>query len=591
MLMWLTFAIILGAVVLFATEWVRLEITSLGIIAALLMVFHLFPVAGDNDANLLDASTLLSGFANPALITILALLVIGQGLQQTGALDGLMQLLSASKRSAPRARMMLWIILAGAGLLSAFMNNTPVVVIFIPIVAALANRYGPGASAVLLPLSYITILGGMTTLIGSSTNLLVAGLLEADHGIRIGFFDLMIPGLLLAGVGGLYVWLVMPRLLMRNGLQNDDAARKDGKQFLARLHITSAHPMAGEKNIAGLFPSLTTVSLIAIDRDGAILPAPFEDVVLTAGDQVHIAGSRDAVMELLQLETDGEHLFVAEAAVAPGSRLAAQPVHAEAFFERTGCHLIGLQRLRRMKRLPMNRTRIRPGDVLLIAGSRRHLRKLRLNRDLMVLQGSVSTIRDFSLANHAFFIFGTVILAAASGLVPMVLAATLGALAMLVCGCVNIQQAGRAIDGKIVMLIAASIAMALSLEHTGGAQFLADSMVHALMGVHPAIILSAIFLLTAVLTNVLSNNATALLLTPIAIGMAHSLNISPLIFVHAIIFAANCSFASPIGYQTNLLVMAPGNYRFADYIRSGGPLVLLIWATFSLFAPWYYELY
>ncbi|PLX35012.1 MAG: SLC13 family permease [Hyphomicrobiales bacterium] len=590
MLMWLTFAIILGAVILFATEWVRLEITSLGVITALLLVFHLFPVAGESGTNLLGAATLLSGFANPALITILALLVIGQGLQQTGALDGLMQILSASRRSASQTRVLLFVILAGAGFLSAFMNNTPVVVIFIPIVAALANRYGPGAGAVLLPLSYITILGGMTTLIGSSTNLLVAGLLETDHGIRIGFFDLMIPGLLLAGVGGLYVGLVMPRLLRRRAGASEDGARRSGKQFLARLHITDHHPMAGEANEAGLFRSLTTVSVIGIDRAGHTLLAPYEDVVLAPGDQVHISGDRDAVMALLKLETDGEHLFIAESAVAPGSRLAGQPAHDEAFFERTGCHLIGLQRLKRMKRLPMNRVRIRPGDVLLIAGSRVHLRKLRLNRDLMVLQGSVSTIRDFSLANHSLLIFGAVIAAAASGLVPMVLAATLGALGMLTCGCVNIQQAGRAIDGKIIMLIASSIAMALSLEHTGGAQYLADNLVRSLMGVHPAVILSALFLLTAVLTNVLSNNATALLLTPIAIGMAHSLNIPPLVFVHAIIFAANCSFASPIGYQTNLLVMAPGNYRFADYLRSGGPLVLVIWATFSLFAPWYYGL-
>ena len=363
-----------------------------------------------------------------------------------------------------------------------------------------------------------------------------------------------------------------------------------GKPYLARLHITASHPMAGERNIAGLFPSLAAVSLIGIERNGGTLMAPFEDVVLTPGDQVHISGQRDEVIALLKLETDGEHLFVAEAAVAPGSRLAAQPAHDEAFYARTGCHLIGLQRLRRMKRLPISRVRIRPGAVLLIAGTRERLRRLRLNRDLMVLRGSVSTIRDFSRANHALLVFAAVIAAAASGLMPMVLAATLGALAMLVCGCVNIQQAGRAIDGRIIMLVASSIAMALSLEHTGGAQYLADGMIGALRDVHPGVILSAVFLLTAVLTNVLSNNATALLLTPIAIGMAHSLNITPLVFVHAIIFAANCSFASPIGYQTNLLVMAPGNYRFADYIRTGGPLVLVIWATFSLIAPWVYGL-
>ena len=588
--MWMTFAIIAVAIIMFATERVALEVTSLGVIAALLILFRFFPVAGPDGANLLDPAELLSGFANPALITILALLVIGQGLQQTGALDGVMQVLSAARRSRLKARAILWACIAAAGILSAFMNNTPVVVIFIPVIAALANRYGPGAGAMLLPLSYITILGGMTTLVGSSTNLLVAGMVKADNAISIGFFDLFVPGIILAGAGAVYVWLVMPWLLSDVASRAKLKQRKSGMQFLARLDIGPDHPLAGEKNTAGMFRALDKVTVLSIERGNKVLTAPFEDIVLAPGDHVHIAGTRTAVIELLGLDREEEHAFVAEAAVAPGSRLAGQLARDDEFYKHTGCHLAGLQRQSRMKRLPMNRIRLRPGDVLLIEGSRKNLRKLRLDRDLMVLEGSVTTITAFGKSNHAFAIFAAVVAAAASGLVPIVISALAGALAMLLCGCLTVRQAGRAINGRIVMLIAASIAMALSLEKTGGAAFLAQNLIGALDGMAPGVIISAIFALTAILTNMLSNNATALLFTPIAISAAAALDLPPVAFIHAVIFAANCSFASPIGYQTNLLVMGPGNYRFFDYIKAGGPLVILIWLVFSLIAPWQYGL-
>ena len=215
-----------------------------------------------------------------------------------------------------------------------------------------------------------------------------------------------------------------------------------------------------------------------------------------------------------------------------------------------------------MKRDVRNKIRLRPGDVFLIAGTRDNIRKLRLDRDLMVLEGSVSTIHAFTKANLALGIFGAVVMAAALGLVPIVISAIAGALAMMLSGCLNIAQAARAIDRRIVLLIAASIAMAAALEKTGGAAFIANGLVGQLSGFGPAITLSALFLLVAVLTNLLSNSATALLFTPIAINMATSLEVPMVPFIHAVIFAANCSFASPLGYQTNLLVMRPGNYRF-----------------------------
>ncbi len=565
-----------------------MELTALGVIVALLILFEVYPLL-DGDVALLSASSLLSGFANTALITILALLVVGQGLHQSGALDGVTQILSKTRKS--RATLIIFACLIGAGIMSAFMNNTPVVVMFIPIIAALANRYGPGAGRMLIPLSYITILGGMLTIVGSSTNLLVAGLVETTSDMTIGFFDLFMPGIILASVGTLYVLFIAPYFLpKKSGKTDKSQTARSGVQFLARLDLTAEHKLVGEESKFGIFPDLKDVTVRLIKRGKTVFLPPFEGVVLSVGDTVQFAGTREQVSRLVDFNTRGEHFMLAEAAIAPASRLGGRPIVDDEFTEQTNCFIAGIQRHRRMTRDLRNKIRLRPGDVLLVAGSKENIRKLRLDRDLMVLDGSVSTIHGFTKANQALTIFAGVVLAAATGLMPIVIAAILWALVMITSGCLSIGQASRAIDRQIVLLIAASIAMAQALDKTGGAQFVAQGLVDILQGQSVPIILSALFLVIAVLTNLLSNNATALLFTPIAISMAASLGVSPTPFVHAVIFAANCSFASPMGYQTNLLVMRPGNYRFNDYLRTGGPLVIIIWLCFSLIAPWYYSL-
>ena len=588
MQMWMTFAIIALAIILFASDWLELEIVSLATIASLLVYFQLMPVLDSAGNNLLGPHQLLSGFANTALITILALLVIGQGLHQSGALDGVTQILSTTRGS--KARIIIWLCLIGAGIMSAFLNNTPVVVMFIPIIAALANRYGPGAGRLLMPLSFITILGGMMTLVGSSTNLLVAGLVEKNTAMKIGFFDFFFPGMILASVGCVYVLFIVPLALNRPTLKIVKHKFRSGVQFLARIELHQHHPSLGEASRGGIFPSLKGVTIRLVKRGNRIILPPFDDITLQLNDVVQFAGTREQVTELVDLDPQGEHQMLAEAAIAPASRLGGRNIVDEEFTDQTGCFIVGVQRHERMKRDLRDKIRLRPGDVFLIAGTRANIKNLRLDRDLMVLEGSVSTIVSFTKANVALAIFGAVVGFAAFGILPIVISAILGALAMILYGCLNIGQAARAIDRRIVLLIAASIAMAASLDETGGAAFLAGQIVDQLASYGPVVTLSALFITVAVLTNLLSNNATALLFTPIAIGIATSMDVSPLPFIHAVIFAANCSFASPLGYQTNLLVMGPGNYRFSDFFRAGTPLVILIWVTFTIMAPWYYGL-
>ncbi len=586
MQMWMTFTIIALAIILFASDWIELEVVSLATIASLLFYFQLMPVLDGAGNNLLGPHQLLSGFANTALITILALLVIGQGLHQSGALDGVTQILSTARRS--RAKIIIWLCLIGGGIMSAFLNNTPVVVMFIPIIAALANRYGPGAGRLLMPLSFITILGGMTTMVGSSTNLLVAGMVEKNTGMEIGFFDFFIPGLILAAIGSFYVLAIVPLTLNRPTLKIVKHKFRSGVQFLARIEMHQHHQLLGEVSRGGIFPSLKGVTVRLVKRGNRIILPPFDDITLQLHDIVQFAGTREQVTELVDIDPQGDHQMLAEAAIAPASRLGGRNIVDEEFTDQTGCFIVGVQRHERMKRDLRDKIRLRPGDVFLIAGTRANIRNLRLDRDLMVLEGSVSTIVSFTKANIALAIFAAVVGSAAFDILPIVVSAILGALAMILYGCLNIGQAARAIDRRIVLLIAASIAMAASLDETGGAAFLAGFIVDQLASFGPVVTLSALFLTVAVLTNLLSNNATALLFTPTAIGIATTMGVSPIPFIHAVIFAANCSFASPLGYQTNLLVMGPGNYRFSDFFRAGGPLVILIWITFTIMAPWYY---
>ena len=238
----------------------------------------------------------------------------------------------------------------------------------------------------------------------------------------------------------------------------------------------------------------------------------------------------------------------------------------------------------------MNDIRLEAGDVLLILGPRRRIERLRGNPDVILLEWSARDLPAIEYARRALGIFALVVVAAASGLVPVVVAAVAGAAAMIASGCLNIHQAQRAIDRRVMLLVWAALAMATAMQATGGASYLAHILIATLAGAPTPIVLAAFFLLVAVFTNVLSNNATAVLFTPIAIGIAANLGVDPTAFVFAVVFGANCSFASPIGYQTNLLVMGPGHYRFADYARAGLPLIVLVWLTFSLFAPWYYGL-
>ncbi|MCV6575604.1 MAG: SLC13 family permease [Cohaesibacter sp.] len=606
--MWLTFAIIGLTIIAYSIERFAIELTALGSLLILMVIFVALPSEPRPAETMVTLDDLLAGFANPALLTVLALLVIGQGLFQTDALDAPAQLIT---QVAKKSRYLAFIgVYIAAAIISAFINNTPVVVMFLPIMTVVASNLRLSPSKVLMPLSFISILGGMTTIIGSSTNLLVAEAARKEGVLDLQFFDFTGIGTIVASVGAIYAILIMPRLLQKRESMADELSQTTGKQFIAQIPLTYGDRLVGQKAVAGMFPSLKDMTVRLVQRGESPLLPPFDNVTLQAGDTVVVAATRQALLVALkgghnvtqEPETEEEEALnasattqrsdftLAEVIVPPASRMIGQTIEQSGMRTKTNCMALGIQRRSRMPRMAMNDIRLEAGDVLLVGGRRDDVEALRLSKDILLIELSSTDVPQRRYAPRALIIFLATAIAAATGFVPIATAALGGAFAMILGNCLNLRQAIRALDSRIFMLVGASLASAVALQKTGGAHFIASFVVDAMQGQSAPVLLSGLFLLVAVLTNILSNNATAVLFAPIAISIATQTGLPVEPFVVCVILAANCSFATPIGYQTNLLVMGPGHYRFQDFLLAGIPLMLLIWITFSLVAPWYYGL-
>ncbi len=609
--MWLTFGLIGLGILFYVLDKFPMEIVSLGIITALLILFHFYPVVNANGEVLLTTRSLLAGFADPALVAILALLVVGHGMVETGALDSPVKILIRFGNDYPVTVLVLSLLIVM--IISAFLNNTPIVVIFIPIMITLVENLGESPSLYLMPLSFVAILGGMTTLIGSSTNLLVAGEFQTISGETLQFFDFVVPGLFLAMVGFIYVLIIAPRILPSGKSASNKKMKITGKQFIVQIDLTEDNSLIGSRAVAGMFTILAGMTVQMVKKGSRQYLPPFDDIVLEKGDSIIIATTRKELTQkfaedhvllsdaknqsVIDLDDDttakyppsrGQQLV--EVIVAPKSRLDGRTLDQAGFALQGGCKILGIQRRSRMNRASINDIRLEANDTLLAIGSQGQIQSLRLNNDVMLLEWSAKEIPIKADTWKALGIFFGVVVLASGGILPISVAATLGAFTMIISGCLNVRKAAHAIDRNIFLLIGAALAMGASLQATGGASYIAMAMIDSLSGASTAVMLSAFFIMIAFMTNILSNNATAVLFTPIAINVAAELGVDPFVFVTAVIFAANCSFASPMGYQTNLLVLAPGNYKFTDFMKVGIPLIILLWISYSLFAPWYYGL-
>ncbi len=615
------------AIYSFVREKWAIEVTCVVLLMALLLFGQFFPLLDANGHNKLDAYALLAGFSNPSLVAVLGLLVMGQGIIQTDALYGVSKFFITQNRV--RAWISLFFIFAFVLVMSAFMNNTPLVVIAIPIVQTLSHSVGLSESRTMMPLSFAAILGGMTTLVGSSTNLLVSSAMVELGYEPIGFFAFVLPGAILAAVGFLYLLLVLPYLMPdRHSLASQLTGEKE---FVAELDVAKDSKLIGMECEEGAFPELPDLNVRLIQRAGHLILPPFEGYAIEQGDILIVAAKRSALAEILaqypgfllsedeaeimnlknesrverkEVQEDGiepkkeleekqvaETRILAEIMITPGSRMIEMSLDQVGFHRQFGTIVLGIQRRARVVRRRLGRIRLEAGDVLLVAGSQGAIDALRYHQDLIVLSGSKAVIPRTKKAPTAAVIFLAVIALAASGVIAIPVAAITGAVAMLAAGCLNVRQATRAIDRKIFLLVGSMLALGVAFQVTKGAHFIAKLILGLpFVDNSPLILAAVLFLLVAVSTNILSNNACAILFTPIALNMGINVGVDPLIFAFTVVFAANCSFASPIGYKTNLLVMGPGHYRFRDFLKAGVPLVFILWGTYIAIAHYYYGL-
>ncbi len=608
--MFAVFVVIAAMLTLYSMEKLTVEVISAGTLCVLLALFQFFPLRDASGVSLVTPVSLLSGFANPALLTVLSLLVMGEGLARTGVLDRLAVRVHRAGGGRPMVTVIATLMIGTVA--SAFLNNIPVVVIFVPIIQALAARAGHSASRYMMPLSFAVILGGMTTLIGSSTNLLVSSALIHLGEPGFTFFQFTVPGLAVAGVGLVYVMLVLPRILpARQGYLRSEGGA-GGKQFQTQIRVVGGSRLEGMRSVSGFFPDVKGVTILKVVRGQNEYYPPYEDLALADGDILVAAATREVLAALIVEQpaaflpdmknaSGGERDYattvwrrqeqtLSEAMVRPGSSYVGQTIRQMRLNYRDSVLIVGIERRSGMSRQLFKDTALESGDVLLVQGTAEELESLRDNRQLLPMEWSVASLPKPHHTKSAALIFLGVVALAATGVMSTITATLCGAVLMVLTGVLTPEGALKALDRQIIFLIACALALGEAMEKTGGAAFLSHGLMQAVGNAGPAVVLSAFFLLVACMSNILSTKATAVLFTPIAVAIARDTGVSPEPFAVAVVFAANCAFASPLGYQTNLLVMAPGHYRFADFVKFGTPLIMVCWISFTLFAAWWYDL-
>jgi di/tricarboxylate transporter len=583
-------AVLLATVValyLFTRDRIPLELSSLGLIAGLAVGFSVFPFAAINPTDF------FLGFAHEALIAVCALMVLGQGLVRTGALEPVGRALARFWRIAP-ALSLLATLLVGA-VLSAFVNNTPIVVLLLPILISVCLRTNSSPAAVLMPMGFATLVGGMATTIGTSTNLLVVSVAQ-DLGMeQFGMFDFALPAIIAGGVAIAYLWLIAPKLLPPREIELTDASPR---LFEARLHIAEESPWVGRSLAEVAAATEGAINVVRIRRgDTYVMPLP--DVVLRGGDSLRV---RDTPSRLKTFESalgtplysgeqrvnedhplSAENQILAEVAVVQGSSLDRANLKFARFLDRYQLAVLALHRAGKdiwRARENIHEVILQPADILLVQGPREQIAELKKSTEFLVLDASTDVPKTSKAPLALLILIGVVVLAA-TGIMPIAISATAGATLLLVTRCLNLGAAIRAISPSVYLVVVASLALGHGLVATGATEFVTSVFLAATDGLSATAILSALMALLAVLTNVVSNNAAAVIGTPIAISIASQLGLPAEPFVLAVLFGANMSYATPMAYKTNLLVMSAGNYTFNEFVKVGVPLSVLMWLTLT----------
>jgi di/tricarboxylate transporter len=584
-----------AALVLFTRERIPLEYTCIGVLVLLAVGFEIFPYrapgAGPNEV--LRGTDFLTGFGNEALIAICLLLMLVKGVEVSGALRPIGRLLVHVWRRNPSLALLATLL--AAAFLSAFVNNTPLVVMLMPILIGVAHRIGTAPSRVLMPFCFATTMGGMTTTIGSSTNLLVVDAARRLGAADIGMFDFVVPAVLAGAAGIVYLWAIAPRWLPD---RPSPLAGTAPLVFYAVIEIDDGSRFAGQA-LGDVMRLTGTRARIERLQRGELEIVRLPSLTLRAGDKLHVRGSPEVIKEVQDFAgatfdpgglRRGPEQRLVEIVVTRNSPLFGKKLGELQRTTLGRLFVIGIQRSGPARMTSVGEAGdplLRVGDVLLMQGQAKDIHDLQRTHDFLILDRAIHVPRTAN-APFATTVLAVVVVTAALGLLPIMVSALGGVGIMLITRRLHWHEAWGAIDVRLVLVIVTSLALGTALMGTGATLYLAETFVAAVGDLPIPVVLSGFLLFVALLNELISNNAVAVIATPIAVAIAERLGAPVLPFVLAVLFGANAGYITPIGYQTNLLVYTTGGYRFGDFLRVGGPLQLLTWAVLSLALWWLY---
>lgn len=573
-----------AAFFLYTRSWLRVEMVSVLLLLALLTIFHFFPFES-RDARLTEVEV-LGSFGHPALVAICCLMILARGLTVTGALEPVVRLLARLWGLSAALGLLVTLVVAGAA--SAFINDTPVMVLLLPLLLGLARRTGTSATRSLMPVNFAVLAGGMLTAIGTSTNVLVLSI-AGDLGMApMGVFDFTPTAAAAFGVALLYLWLIAPRLLPESPVADAGAERR----YEATVELTAEHRKLVGRSLARAARAFGQPLPVARTQRGDTELAPDDELVLEAGDVLHLRDTPDGLRDFgavfgvgalanpVSVQPD---MRLAEVVIGNDSPLVGRMLSRVGFEQTHEVNVVGRDNGTTdllHSRSPAREQPLSTGDVLLVHGTAPHIEALRNVAGLLVIDSSRELPRT-PKAPLAIAIMAMVVLLSAMHVLPIHVAAFGGVVAMIVTGCLRLDGVGSALSMEVILLIASSIALGQSLVTTGAAAWIAGGVEALVNDVPPAGQLAAFMAFAALLTNFVSNAAAATIGTPVAVETARLLGVPVEPFVLAILFGANLSYATPMAYQTNLLIMKAVGYRFSDFVRVGLPLVILMLAVLS----------